>query len=118
MNSSLTQSRSPGSPPTPQVRFLHDPSKAHGFVGAALSSNIIHFTKASRRRAGQSYLRQKSSPLPVSTMFLLTGPGWLDLKTATSNIYALAVAIPLILDCRRIWFEVCSTSQDHPHLHV
>ena len=48
MNSSLTQSRSPGSPPTPQVRFLHDPSKAHGFVGAALSSNVIHFTKVGR----------------------------------------------------------------------
>ena len=28
-----------------ETRFLHDPDKAHGFVGAALSSNIIHFTK-------------------------------------------------------------------------
>ena len=28
-----------------ETRFLHDPSQAHGFVGAALSSNIIHFTK-------------------------------------------------------------------------
>jgi hypothetical protein len=31
----------------PQVRFLHEPSAAHGFVGAALSSNVIHFTRAS-----------------------------------------------------------------------
>ena len=30
-----------------EVRFLHDPDKAHGFCGAALSSNIIHFTKVS-----------------------------------------------------------------------
>ena len=28
-----------------EIRFLHDPSQAHGFVGAALASNIIHFTK-------------------------------------------------------------------------
>jgi len=26
-----------------EVRFLHDPTKAHGFVGAALSSSVIHF---------------------------------------------------------------------------
>lgn len=29
-----------------EVRFLHEPSAPHGFVGAALSSNVIHFTKA------------------------------------------------------------------------
>lgn len=29
----------------PQVRFKHDPSSPHGYVGAALSSNVIHFTK-------------------------------------------------------------------------
>lgn len=28
-----------------ETRFLHDPSQAHGYVGAALSSNVIHFTK-------------------------------------------------------------------------
>ena len=28
-----------------EVRFLHNPDSAHGFCGAALSSNIIHFTK-------------------------------------------------------------------------
>lgn len=28
-----------------ETRFLHEPSQAHGFVGAALSSNVIHFTK-------------------------------------------------------------------------
>ena len=28
-----------------EVRFLHDPFQPHGFVGAALSSNVIHFTK-------------------------------------------------------------------------
>ncbi len=28
-----------------ETRFLHDPSQPHGFVGAALSSNVIHFTK-------------------------------------------------------------------------
>jgi methanethiol oxidase len=27
-----------------EVRFLHEPTAPHGFVGAALSSNIIHFT--------------------------------------------------------------------------
>jgi len=30
-----------------ELRFLHDPSQPHGFVGAALSSNVIHFTKVS-----------------------------------------------------------------------
>ena len=28
-----------------EIRFLHNPDSTHGFVGAALSSNIIHFTK-------------------------------------------------------------------------
>ena len=28
-----------------EVRFLHDPDSTHGFVGAALSSNIIHWYK-------------------------------------------------------------------------
>lgn len=28
-----------------EVRFLHDPWKAHGFVGAALSSNVIGLKK-------------------------------------------------------------------------
>ena len=28
-----------------EVRFLHEPTAPHGFVGAALSSNVIHFTK-------------------------------------------------------------------------
>ncbi len=26
-----------------EVRFHHDPASSHGFVGAALSSNIIHW---------------------------------------------------------------------------
>ena len=30
-----------------EIRFLHNPESTHGFVGAALSSNIIHFTKVS-----------------------------------------------------------------------
>ncbi len=30
-----------------EVRFLHDPVQPHGFVGAALSSNVIHFTLVS-----------------------------------------------------------------------
>lgn len=29
-----------------EVRFLHEPSAPHGFVGAALSSNVIHIHKA------------------------------------------------------------------------
>ena len=28
-----------------EVRFLHSPEAAHGFVGAALSSNVFHFAK-------------------------------------------------------------------------
>ena len=31
-----------------ELRFLHDPAQPHGFVGAALSSNVIHFTKVGR----------------------------------------------------------------------
>lgn len=34
-----------------ELRFLHDPSQPHGFVGAALSSNVIHFTKVACYRA-------------------------------------------------------------------
>ncbi|GFR41290.1 hypothetical protein Agub_g1806, partial [Astrephomene gubernaculifera] len=30
-----------------EVRFLHEPTSPHAFTGAALSSNIIHFTRAS-----------------------------------------------------------------------
>lgn len=30
-----------------QVRFLHDPSKDIGFVGCALSSKIVRFSKTS-----------------------------------------------------------------------
>lgn len=30
-----------------ETRFLHDPAKPVGFVGAALSSNVIHFTLVS-----------------------------------------------------------------------
>ena len=28
-----------------ELRFLHNPDQPHGFCGAALSSNVIHFTK-------------------------------------------------------------------------
>lgn len=28
-----------------ELRFLHNPDSCHGFVGAALASNVIHFTK-------------------------------------------------------------------------
>lgn len=28
-----------------EVRFLHEPSQPHAYVGAALSSNVIHVTK-------------------------------------------------------------------------
>ena len=33
-----------------ETRFLHNPNSLHGYVGAALSSNIIHFTKVSALR--------------------------------------------------------------------
>ncbi|CAK0773982.1 Methanethiol oxidase [Coccomyxa viridis] len=33
-----------------ELRFLHDPAQAHGYVGAALSSNVIHFTKGEADR--------------------------------------------------------------------
>ena len=29
-----------------EVKFKHDPNSTHGFCGAALSSNVIHFWKA------------------------------------------------------------------------
>lgn len=32
-----------------ELRFLHNPDQPHGFCGAALSSNVIHFTKARAR---------------------------------------------------------------------
>lgn len=28
-----------------ELRFLHDPASPHAYVGAALSSNVIHITK-------------------------------------------------------------------------
>ena len=46
----------------PQVRFLHDPSKAHGYVGALLSSNIIHFTKVGRIGGGRVDLTCARNP--------------------------------------------------------
>ena len=35
----------PGAATRQELRFLHDPDQAHGYCGAALSSNVIHFTK-------------------------------------------------------------------------
>ena len=32
-----------------ELRFLHNPDQPHGFCGAALSSNVIHFTKVRGR---------------------------------------------------------------------
>ena len=29
-----------------EVKFKHDPDSTHGFCGAALSSNVIHFWKS------------------------------------------------------------------------
>jgi selenium-binding protein 1 len=29
-----------------EVKFLHDPNSSHGFCGAALSTNVIHFWKS------------------------------------------------------------------------
>lgn len=37
-----------------EIRFLHNPDSCHGFVGAALASNIIHFTKVQARWDAQS----------------------------------------------------------------
>lgn len=37
-----------------EVRFLHDPAAPHGFVGAALSSNNIHFTRVEAPAEGST----------------------------------------------------------------
>ena len=50
-----------------ELRFLHDPAQPHGYVGAALSSNVIHFTKAScsvwaRHADARARYSQEDSP--------------------------------------------------------
>lgn len=56
-----------------EVRFLHEPTKAHGFVGAALSSSVIHFY-----RDGDDWKHQKViqvEPQAVTGWVLPSVPG-------------------------------------------
>ena len=41
-----------------ETRFLHDPSQPQGFVGAALSSNVIRFSKVSHYICSIWFIRQ------------------------------------------------------------
>ena len=45
-----------------EVRFLHDPDKSDGYVGATLSSNIIHFKKAGKK--GKKFEVKKVIDIP------------------------------------------------------
>ena len=52
---------------SPGAALLHDPAQPHGYVGAALSSNVIHFTKAScsvwaRHADARARYSQEDSP--------------------------------------------------------
>ena len=48
--------------PFQELRFLHDPDQAHGFCGAALSSNVIHFTKVRARCTALCLKRAPEGP--------------------------------------------------------
>lgn len=53
-----------------QIRFLHDPSKDTGFVGSALSSNMIRFFKNSDETwSHEASVVSKSSLLPLFFLF-------------------------------------------------
>ena len=58
-----------------ELRFLHDPSQPHGFVGAALSSNVIHFTKVGPPYTTQLHpIVSAHRPCLLCNICLLSGP--------------------------------------------
>ena len=62
-----------------ELRFLHDPSKAHAYVGAALSSNIIHITKVRQLIPAYSGLQ------PSQNLKTLQTPAFLKAWSACRN---------------------------------
>eukprot|EP00871_Galdieria_phlegrea_P003235 jgi/Galph1/3912/GphlegSOOS_G2546.1 len=53
-----------------ETRFLHEPNSCHGFVGAALSSNVFHFYKANdgweaKKVIGVEPVEIESFPVPL-----------------------------------------------------
>ena len=85
--------------PCPQVRFLHEPSKAHGFVGAALASNVVHFTKdeTSGKWVTSVVIRQ---PWVKVGLLSFNGKGQKSNAPSISGSACCAVFVADILVCR------------------
>ena len=58
----------------PQIRFLHDPAKDTGFVGCALTSNMVRFFKKPDETWGHE-LAISVKPLKVQNWILPEMPG-------------------------------------------
>jgi len=58
-----------------EVRFLHDPTKAHGFVGAALSSSIIHYYLDEKTNDWKHHKIIQVEPKEVTGWVLPSVPG-------------------------------------------
>ena len=89
-----------------EVRFLHNPQSTHGFVGAALSSNIIHFTKSTS--SGENEKNEKNeengrgswSAAPVIKQPWLKVDGWV-----LPEIPPLITDILISLDDKYLYFS-------------
>jgi selenium-binding protein 1 len=75
-----------------ETRFLHDPKKAHGFVGCALSSNVFHFHL---EKDGKTWAADKVICIPA-----LTVTGW-----ALPSMPGLITDILISMDDRFLFFS-------------
>eukprot|EP01120_Amphizonella_sp_Union-15-10_P000746 TRINITY_DN10775_c0_g1_i1.p1 TRINITY_DN10775_c0_g1~~TRINITY_DN10775_c0_g1_i1.p1 ORF type:complete len:466 (+),score=86.27 TRINITY_DN10775_c0_g1_i1:45-1442(+) len=73
-----------------ELRFLHNPDKAHGFVGAALSSNVFHFYKD-----GTDWKIEKVIDVPAKPV-----SGW-----ALPHLPGLITDILISLDDKFLYFS-------------
>ena len=77
-----------------EVRFLHEPSAPHGFVGAALSSNVIHFTRSGAGNGAEW------SAVPVIKQPWLDVEGWV-----LPQLPPLITDILISLDDKYLYFS-------------
>ncbi|KAL4515239.1 hypothetical protein Ndes2526B_g09559 [Nannochloris sp. 'desiccata'] len=84
-----------------EVRFLHEPTAPHGFVGAALSSNIIHFTNSTATASdGNGTLSKDWTASAVIKQPWMDVEGWL-----LPQVPPLITDILISLDDKYLYFS-------------
>jgi selenium-binding protein 1 len=82
-----------------EVRFLHEPTAPHGFVGAALSSNIIHFTNTTATDGN-------GTPSKEWTASAVIKQPWMDVEGwILPQVPPLITDILLSLDDKYLYFS-------------